>query len=478
MSSAAIVGSGPNGLAAAVTLARAGLKVRIYELASTVGGGTRTAELTLPGFRHDVCSAGHPLALASPFFRAFGLPDRIEFRTPALSFAHPLDDGRSALAWRDLDRTIDGLGPDGAAYGKFFRPVIASIEQVTEVLLNPLLPLPKNLSAAMLLGLRGLEQASPLAKMRFRDELAPALITGASAHSIARIPGLVSATAGVYLTALAHTVGWPVPLGGSQAIADAMLEDVLAHGGSVELGREISSLAELAEDVVLLDVSARALERIGGRDFPDRYRRRLRSVRYGDGSFKLDLALSGPIPWRDPSLVTAPFVHLGGSRAQMAESESLIAAGKYPERPFVLLGQPGVIDPSRAPAGKQTLWAYTHVPNGSDRDVSEAVLRQIERHAPGVRDLVLASSTISAEGYEHYNPNYPGGDISSGALTVPQLLRRPVLSGKPWRTPVSGVYLCSSAAAPGPAVHGMCGWLAAQTALQDVYGLPAPDLAP
>ncbi|ABY25250.1 phytoene dehydrogenase-like protein [Renibacterium salmoninarum ATCC 33209] len=477
MSRAAVVGSGPNGLAAAVTLARAGLEVKVYELSSTVGGGVRTAELTLPGFWHDVCSTGHPMALVSPFFREFELAQRIEFCNAELAFAHPLDDGRVGLAYRDLDRTIEELGRDGNAYGRFFSSMLGSMSEITDVLLNPLLPLPKSVPAAVLLGLRGAEQTFA-AQARYCDDVAPALITGASAHSIARIPGVVSATAGVYLTALAHTVGWPLAKGGSQAIADAMLADLLAHGGSVELDRQIETLSELDEELILLDVSARALERIGAAAFPERYRRSLRAVRYGDGSCKLDLALSGPIPWRNPELSRAPIVHLGGTRAQMIASERAVAAGQHPERPFVLLSQPGVVDPSRAPAGRQTLWAYTHVPAGSDRDVSETILDEIERHVPGTRDLVLGSSVITAAGYEHYNPNYQGGDISAGALTLPQLLGRPVFSTKTWRTPVRGVYLCSAAAVPGPAVHGMVGWHAAVTALQDLYQLPAPELAP
>jgi len=481
MTDAVVVGSGPNGLAAALTLARAGLKVRVYEKASTLGGGTRSAELTLPGFLSDVCSAVHPMALASPFFQAFGLDRRIRLAVPEISYAHPLDGGRAGIAYRDLDRTAAGLGRDGEAYRRLFAPVLRLLDGVTDFTQHQLLRMPRNPLAALVYGLRTLEQGSPLWNLRFREDVAPAMISGVNAHSIGKMPRLSTSGAGMLLGAHAHARGWPVPLGGSQAIADAMAADLLAHGGEIILDTTISSLAEARAETgaraVLLDVSAAALARIAGPELPAEYLRRLAAFKYGNAVCKVDFALSGPVPWANPELAMAPTLHLGGSRAALARSEAEVAAGRHPANPYVLVSQPGPYDPGRAPAGKQVLWSYTHVPAGSTVDMAEAVTSQIERFAPGFRDIVLARNTITAHEYSQYNPNYVGGDFSSGAVTLLQLVKRPVISANPWRTPARGVYLCSSSTPPGPAVHGLCGWYAAQGALKDVFGLPSPDLA-
>ncbi len=480
MTDAVVVGSGPNGLAAAVTLARAGLKVRVYEMSASIGGGTRSSDLTLTGFLHDVCSAVHPMALASPFFQAFELDQRIELVVPEISYAHPLDGARAGIAYRDLDRTADGLGRDGGAYRALFAPIVRLLDGVTDFTQHQLLRMPRNPLAALVYALRTLEQGSPLWNARFREDVAPAMIAGVNAHSIGKMPRLSTAGAGLLLGAHAHGRGWPVPVGGSQAIADAMAADLLARGGEIVLNTTISSLAEARADsgakAVLLDVSAAALATIAADELPPSYLRALASFKYGNAASKVDFALSGPVPWNSPDLAAAPTLHLGGSRAELARSEAEVAAGIHPANPYVLVSQPSPFDPSRAPAGRQVLWTYTHVPAGSTVDVTEGITAQIERFAPGFRDVILARNTITADEYSRYNPNYIGGDFSAGAVTVRQLIKRPVVSADPWRTPAKGVYLCSSSTPPGPAVHGLCGWYAAQSALKDVFALPAPEL--
>ncbi|WP_427015853.1 phytoene desaturase family protein [Pseudarthrobacter sp. P1] len=477
---AVVVGAGPNGLAAALTLARAGLKVRVYEQAPTVGGGARSSALTLPGFLHDVCSAVHPMALASPFFQAFELEKRVQMRVPEISYAHPLDGGRAGIAYRDLDRTAAALGRDGAAYRGLYAPLVRMLDGITDFTSHQLLRMPRDPLAALVYGLRTLEQGSPLWNVRFRGDVAPAMVAGVDAHSLGRMPRLSTAGAGMLLGAHAHARGWPVPAGGSQAIADAMAEDLLAHGGDIVLERMVASTAEVRAETgaraILLDVSAAALAELAGPELPAAYLRRLAGFKYGNGACKVDFALSGPVPWTHPELANAPTLHLGGSRAALARSEAEVAAGKHPTNPYVLVSQPSPLDPGRAPSGSAVLWSYTHVPAGSTVDRAEAVTRQIERFAPGFRDVILATNTITADEYGRYNPNYIGGDFSSGAVTLRQLLKRPVVSTQPWKTPAEGVYLCSSSTPPGPAVHGLCGWYAAQSALKDVFGLGAPHL--
>lgn len=469
---AVVVGAGPNGLAAAVTLARAGLRVRVYERAALAGGGSSTRELTLPGFRHDVCSAVHPLAFESRFFREFGLAERVEFVVPEASYAHPLDGGRAGVAYRDLDRTRAELGADGAAYARLMRPLVDRVAAIADLTGGALLRMPRDPIAAGLLGLRVIEQGSSAWNIRFRGDVAPAMVTGVAAHSILGLPGLAAAGAGLALGSYAHARGWPIPIGGSQAIVDAMVADLVAHGGELVVDHEVHALAELPRArAVLLDVTPAALLRLGGEAVPARYRRALARFRYGAGVAKVDFALAEPVPWANRSLRDAVTLHLGGTRAEIAAAENVVIAGRLPERPYVLVAQPSLFDPTRAPAGSHTLWAYTHVPSASTADREEAVVRQIERFAPGFRDTILASSSRSAVQVAAENPNYPGGDISAGAPTPGQLLRRPTIGPDPWRTPLAGVYLCSASTSPGPGVHGLAGWWAARSALRHEFGL-------
>jgi len=469
---AIVVGAGPNGLAAAVVLARAGLSVRVYERKSTIGGGARTEELTLPGFLHDVCSAVHPQALSSGFFRAFELEKRVSFVVPEISYAHPLDDGRSGIAWRDLDRTADGLGIDGAAWKRLLGPLVRHADQVAQFAGSQVLQMPRHPITLARLGLRILEQGSRGWNLRFREDLAPAMLTGVNVHAIRPIPSLSTAAAGLVLATTGHARGWPIPIGGSRSIIDALADDLLAHGGEIVTATEITSIAELpAARVILFDVTPRALSRIAGDRLPDRYRRSLEKFRYGNAVAKVDFALSAAVPWTDDRLAAAATLHVGGTRQEIETSEADVAAGRHPEDPYVLVSQPTAFDPSRAPEGKHVLWAYTHVPRGSAEDRTEAITAKIERYAPGFRDTILASASRSAVEVERDNPNYIGGDIAAGDVTVTQLLARPVLSATPWRTAARGLYLCSSSTPPGPAVHGLAGYYAAMTALRDDFGV-------
>ena len=469
---AIVVGAGPNGLAAAVVLARAGLSVRVYERDNAIGGGARTEELTLPGFLHDLCSAVHPQALSSGFFRAFELEKRVSFIVPEISYAHPLDDGRSGIAWRDLDRTADGLGIDGAAWKRLLGPLVRHADQVAQFAGSQVLQLPRHPLTLARLGLRILEQGSRGWNLRFREDLAPAMLTGVNVHAIRPVPSLSTAAAGLVLATTGHARGWPIPIGGSRSIIDALADDLLAHGGQIVTATEITSVAELPQArVILFDVTPRALSRIAGDRLPDRYRRSLEKFRYGNAVAKVDFALSAAVPWTDDRLAAAATLHVGGTRQEIETSEADVAAGRHPEDPYVLVSQPTAFDPSRAPEGKHVLWAYTHVPRGSTEDRTEAITAKIERYAPGFRDTILASASRSAVEVERHNPNYIGGDIAAGDVTIAQLLARPVLSPTPWRTAARGLYLCSSSTPPGPAVHGLAGYYAAMTALRDEFGI-------
>ncbi|MEC5190790.1 MULTISPECIES: phytoene desaturase family protein [unclassified Arthrobacter] len=477
MPDVAVVGSGPNGLAAAVTLARAGLKVHVYEAAPSPGGGLRTTELIEPGHFHDVCSAVHPMALASPFFRGFELSRRIRLEVPEVSYGTPLDGGRAALAYRSLEQTAAGLGRDGTAFRQLMAPLVQHADGITDLTLNQLLRVPRDPLAAALFGARVLEQGSPLWGARFREDLAPALLTGVAAHAVSRLPALAAAGAGLMLGTLAHTVGWPVPIGGSAAIAAAMIADIEAHGGAVETGARIGSLAELPPvQATLLDVAPPGLLRLAGGKLPERYSRALESFRFGDGACKVDFILSGPVPWAAPGLADAGTIHVGGTRAEMAEAENHVAAGRHPARPYVLVSQPSPFDAGRAPAGRHILWSYCHVPAGSTVDMAEAVIAQLERFAPGFRDLIIGHHVTTAAGLSLYNENYVGGDFSAGLMDLRGLLQRPVFGPVPWRTPLPGVYLCSSSTPPGPGVTGMPGYHAAKYALRDIFGLAVPRL--
>lgn len=471
-----VVGSGPNGLVAAVLAARAGLSVRLFEAASSIGGGVRSAGLTLPGFWHDVCSSVHPAALASPVFRRLGLLDRIEWIVPEVSYAHPLDGGRAGIAWRDLDRTIAGLGADGPAWRRLIAPLLARQRGVVAFTGSQLLQVPRDPVAAVRFGLRALEQGTGAWDARFSGDVAPALFSGVVAHAAGGMPSLPSAGAGLLLAMHAHGVGWGFPAGGSQRIADALADELVSLGGRIITDAPVTSLDQVrGSRAVLLDTAPDLLLTA---DLPGRYRRAIRRYRYGSGVAKVDFALDGPVPWTNPDVAMAPTVHLGGSRAEIAAAENAVRHGQQPgvddaapRHPYVLATQPTVADPSRAPAGKHVLWAYTHVPAGSTLDATELVTREVERFAPGFRDLVLASASRTAVDLAAQNANYVGGDIYAGELTMTQFVKRPVVSTAPWRTPIEGVYLCSSATPPGPAVHGMNGWWAAKLALRERFGI-------
>ncbi len=474
MARATIVGSGPNGLAAAVSLARAGYAVRVLDAAGSPGGGVRTDESTLPGFRHDVCSAVHPAALSSPFFRAFRLSERVDWIVPDISYAHPLDGGRAAVAWRDLERTAGALGRDGRSWTALLRPLRDRLDGVLDFTGNALLRIPRDPLAAVRYGLRVLEQGSPLARGSFRTAEAAALFSGVVAHANSALPSPSAAAAGLLLAAHGHAGGWVYPRGGAQRIADALLADLAAHGGTVETDAPVHDLATLdrgdpaSGDLLLISGSPRLLHTLP--ELPPRYARALDRYRYGAAVAKVDFALDGPVPWAHPDVAAAPTVHVGGTRAEVWASENAAARGRVSERPYVLVTQPSVLDATRAPEGRAVLWAYIHVPAGSELDATERITAQIERFAPGFRDRILASHAVPASARAALNPAEIGGDVFGGVFTVAQAVKRPVLSAAPWRTPVRGVYLASAATPPGPGVNGMAGWHAARTALRDAGG--------
>jgi phytoene dehydrogenase-like protein len=477
---AVVVGSGPNGLAAAVTMAAAGLRVQVIEGAPTIGGGCRTEELTLPGFWHDVCSAAHPLAVASPFFQRFDLAARgVALARPEVEFAHPLDGGRAAIVSRSVTETASRLGEDARAYQRLLGPVTDHMDEICQAILAPLRRPPAHPLVLAGYGRRAVLPAATVAR-RWRTQEARAIMAGAAAHAMMPLTAVPTAGIGLMLTGLAHAVGWPVVAGGSARITDAMADALIAAGGSIETGRWVRSLSELpSASTVLLDVSPQALALLAGDRLPVRYRAALRRFRYGPGVCKVDFALSGPVPWTNQDCRRAGTLHLGGPFEQVAAAEAEVAAGKHPLNPYVLVVQPGVADPSRAPAGRQTLWTYCHVPSGSDVDMTGRIEAQIERFAPGFRDLVLARAVRTAADEEARNPNYVGGDIGVGLQTLRQTVLRPVARWNPYRTPIRGLYLCSSATPPVPGVHGRCGELAALTALRDMFGVrELPDISP
>lgn len=474
MADAVVVGSGPNGLAAAVILARAGLEVEVHEAADTIGGGCKTGEVTLPGFRHDLCAGAHPMAVASPFMRAFDLKKHgVELLAPQVSYAHPLDGGRAGLAWRDLDHAADGLGRDGAAWRRLFGPLVRRWEDVVGLIMSDLRPPPlhpRGYGVEIGVARRMLEQSTPLWGLRFREDIAPAMLTGIAAHAIHPVRSIPGAGVSTLLGTLAHVGGWPVPRGGSQAIVDAMAADLRAHGGRIVTGHRVDDIDEFDKvRTVLLDVAPAELQRIAADRLPGRYARALDKFTYGGAACKVDFALSGPVPWQARGCERAGTLHLIGSREEAAAAEKTVAAGNHVERPYVLAVQPGVVDDTRAPAGQHTLYTYAHVPNGSKRDMSEEIIAQVERFAPGFRDLILAKNVRTAARMPAHNANYIGGDISAGAMTLRQSILRPVARWNPYRTPMPGVYLCSAATPPGPGVHGMNGYYAARHALRHEF---------
>jgi phytoene dehydrogenase-like protein len=467
---AVVVGSGPNGLAAAITLARAGKSVLVLEARDTIGGGCRSAELTLPGFVHDVCSAIHPLGLGSPFFRTVPLHEHgVEWIHPSAPVAHPLDDGTAVLVERTVEETARHLGPDAAAYARLMDPLAAGWETLAPDLLGPL-RVPRHPFGLARFGLQAIRSARSLAESRFRGERARAVFAGIAGHAILPLEKPATAAIGLVLAAVAHAVGWPLPRGGSQRIADALGSYLRSLGGTIQTGSPVASLQALPPArAVLVDVTPRQLLRLAGDRLRGRYRRRLEAYRYGAAAFKLDYALSGPVPWKARECARAATVHLGGTLAEIAAAESEVARGRHPERPFVLLAQQSLFDPSRAPAGHHTVWAYCHVPNGSTFDMADRIEAQIERFAPGFRDRVLARSVLTPARLEEHNANYVGGDINGGAQDLGQMFARPSFRIVPYSTPARGLYICSSSTPPGGGVHGMCGHHAARAALRAVF---------
>ncbi len=464
---AIVLGSGPNGLAAAVTLARRGLAVDVYEGSDTPGGGCRTEELTLPGFKHDVCSTVHPLLAASPFFTQTPLQE-VVLKTPQIAFAHPLVGGRAATVTGSVAHTATALGVDAAAYRRLFCAPVRDTAKIVPSVLAPLLYPPAHPIAMARFGLRGLWPVALLAR-RFQSEQAKALLAGLGAHSMRPLDAPGTGAFALLLGMLAHAVGWPVVEGGSSRVAEVLVGEIEAAGGQLHTGRFVKRLDELPPArVKLLDVTPRQLLDLAGGKLPARYERAMRRFRYGPGIFKMDWALAGPAPWQAEECRATPTLHIGGSFQEIARSEADIAAGRHSERPFCIAVQPCVLDPTRAPQGKHTFYAYCHVPSGSTMDMSERIEAQIERFAPGFRDLVLARNCVNAIDTERHNPNYVGGDINSGAATLRQTIFRPTLGLHPYRTPLPGVYLCSSSTPPGGGVHGMCGVGAAGVALREL----------
>jgi phytoene dehydrogenase-like protein len=466
---AIVVGAGPNGLVAALMLARAGLAVDVYEAADEPGGGCRTAELTLPGFHHDVCSAVHPLLLASPAFRHIDLAARgVRLLTPPVAFAHPLGGDRAVAVGPEVDDVARSLGADGQAYARLFTPLVRDLDKVLPAFLGSMRDAPPHPLAAAGFALRGLASAQHLAR-RFRTEEGRALVAGTAAHSMLPLTAPLSGVFPRLFTALAHRYGWPVVEGGSAAVVDALVAELTAVDGRIETGRLVKRLDELPPArAVVLDVTPRQLLEMAGDSLPTGYGRALARYRYGPGVCKVDWALAGPVPWRAERCREAVTVHVGGTFEEIARSEADVNANRHPDHPYCLVTQPCVVDPGRAPQGRHTLWAYCHVPNGSSVDMTERIEAQIERFAPGFRDLILGRSTFTAVATEEHNPSYVGGDINAGAATLRQMVLRPTARWNPYRTAIEGVYLCSAATPPGGGVHGMCGLGAARAALHDL----------
>jgi phytoene dehydrogenase-like protein len=464
-----VVGGGPNGLAAAITLARAGRSVQVIEARDTIGGGARTAELTLPGFRHDICSAIHPLGVGSPFFHDLPLNQfGLQWVFPPYALAHPLDDGTAVVIQNSVEASAASMGPDAGAYTRLMLPLVSDWLKILGDLLGPLPLPPRHPLATARFGLLALLPAAALVKTLFRGERARAVFSGMAAHSMLPLDAPATASFGLMLSLLAHAIGWPMARTGSQAIVEAMAGYLRSLGGEITTGQTVRSLAELpANRGVLFDVTPRQLLEIAGERLPEGYRKSLGRYRYGPGVFKIDYALDGPVPWKAAECLRAGTVHVGGTFEEIRASERAAWNGQHAQNPFVLVTQQSLFDPTRAPAGKHTLWAYCHVPNNSDVDMTRAIEDQIERFAPGFRGHILARHTATARQMQQYNPNYIGGDINGGAQLITQFFTRPVPRWVPYTTPTRGIYLCSSSTPPGGGVHGMCGYHAAKAVLKE-----------
>lgn len=464
---AVIVGSGPNGMSAAIALADIGHKVVVFEAEPTIGGGARSAQLTLPGFVHDVCSAVHPFGLASPFFRTLPLARfGLRWLEPEIMLAHPFDDGDAAAVFRSVDATANGLGRDGGPYRDLIGSIVDAWPLLEDALLGPL-RWPRHPFAVARFGIHAIASIEQLVRRHFAEEKTRALVAGVAAHAMLPLDSRPSAAFGLVLTALAHVAGWVIPVGGSQQITDALAALLKSLGGEIVVGSRVESIDRLpSAKVILCDLSPQPFLRIAGHRLPVNYRRKLERYRYGMGVFKVDWALDGPIPWRSETCRRAGTVHLGATLSEMVTSERDAWRGRIADRPFVLLSQPTVVDPSRAPAGGHVVWTYCHVPHASPVDMLSRIERQIERFAPGFRDRVLARSVMRPADIEQHNANFVGGDIASGIVDLRQLFTRP--TWREYSTPVRGLYLCSASTPPGVGVHGMCGYHAASRARRDV----------
>ena len=471
---AVVVGSGPNGLSAAITLQRAGLSVMVLEAKDTIGGGLRSAELTQPGFVHDICSAIHPLAVGSPFFRALPLAEHgLEFINPTLAAAHPFDDGTAAALRRSLTETAQSLGIDEQTYRKLMEPIVRDWPTMAPDILGPL-RFPRHPINMASFGLDALLPVTKLVK-RFKTKEARGLFGGMAAHAIQPLSNLTTSAIALVLMTAGHLYDWPIPKGGSQTIANALASYFRSIGGKIETGQLVQSLKDIPPTrVVLFDVTPRQLLSIAGNRFSALYRKQLEHYRYGMGVFKIDWALDGPIPFTAPDCRAAGTIHLGGTFEEIADAEQATSSGKHPDKPFILLAQQSLFDASRSPEGNHTAWAYCHVPNGSTVDRTQVIEQQVERFAPGFRDRILDRHTMNTAQMETYNPNYIGGDINGGIIDIGQLYTRPVVSLSPYKTSAPGLFICSSATPPGGGVHGMCGYHAARVALREGFGLPVP----
>lgn len=467
---AIVIGSGPNGLAAAITLAQAGLSVVMYEAKKSIGGGMRSAELTLPGFIHDICSAIHPLGIGSPFFHTMPLDQYgLEWIQPDVPLAHPFDDGTSAILDRCIQLTSRTLDIDATAYKRLMEPLVANWDFLASDLLGPL-RLPQHPLLMARFGLLAIRSATGLSSKLFKGEKAPALFAGLAAHSMMPLDKSLTAAFGLILGILGHAVGWPIPKGGSQKIADALAAFFISLNGEIYTDVNIETIDQLPPSrAILCDITPKQLLEIAGHRLPSEYQRKLKNYRYGPGVFKVDWALTQPIPWKSQDCARAGTVHLGGTIEEIADSERKVWEKKHPIKPYVLVAQQSLFDQTRAPEGKQTAWSYCHVPNGSNFDMTERIENQMERFAPGFKDCILARSTKSAMEFERYNSNYVGGDINGGIQDIYQLFTRPTARIVPYSTPVNGLYICSSSTPPGGGVHGMCGYHAACAALKQCF---------
>jgi len=473
---AIVVGSGPNGLAAAILLQQQGLSVLILEGKDVIGGGLSSAELTLPGFVHDVCSAIHPLAVASPFFKTLPLANHgLEYLYPSLAAAHPFDNGTAAILDHSIEKTAKHLGADEQTYTAIMKSVVGAWPLIDEDILGPL-HFPKHPFALAEFGFKALTSATTFSK-RFKTAEAKGLFAGMAAHAIQPLSNLSTSAIGLVLMAAAHLQGWPIPKGGSASTAKALSAYFISLGGKIETGTYVTSLDQLpSAHTVLFDVTPKQLLQIAGHKFSSLYKWQLERYRYGMGVFKIDWALDGPIPFTAEECRRAGTIHLGNTFEEIRDGELMTSKGYQAQKPFVLLAQQSLFDPSRAPEGKQTAWAYCHVPNGSTQDMTIAIENQVERFAPGFRDRILAKHTMDTAQIESYNHNYIGGDINGGIIDLGQLFTRPALRWSPYKTSAKGLYICSSSTPPGGGVHGMCGFNAAKTALKDVFNIDVGSL--